>query len=41
MSEAREYLNTSDEYVSDILRLAANVSRPDRKGTRMWRCNGC
>lgn len=25
MSEAREYLNTSDEYVSDILRLAAKA----------------
>ena len=25
MSEAREYLNTSDEYVSDILRLAAKT----------------
>ncbi len=25
MSEARKYLNTSDEYVSDILRLAAKA----------------
>lgn len=25
MSEAREYLNTSDEYVSEILRLAAKA----------------
>lgn len=27
MSEAREYLNTSDEYVSDILRLGCQSHR--------------